>query len=932
MSVNSLSPKIKEFMINQGFTSLTDIQSKAIPLLLRNKNALLISSTGSGKTEAAVIPAFEKIIQAKSINKKGIIVLYITPLRALNRDILKRIVLWGEKLDLRVSVRHGDTTQSERTKQSKNPPDFLITTPETLQILLTGKKLREHLKNIEMIIVDEIHELVADKRGVQLSVALERVKFLSNFDFQRVGLSATVGSQQIVQDMIKGSSKNVFVIQSEQKKEYDLSIEINPENKTDKNLESKLMVKKNIVSSIRRIKNITHKSTSILTFVNTRQTAEVLSSRLLLFDKSPLYGVHHSSLSKNARIDVENKFKGSEIKNLICTSSMELGIDIGSVDKVIQFNSPRQASKLIQRIGRAGHSIHKKSKGIILCQDSNEALESAVLSKNMHLHKLESIDFYRNAYDVLANQIVGFLIEYKSTDINLLFKTFKSAYYYNDLSFDDLSNVINILVMLGIVWTDKNTIGLKKRSWTFFYNHLSMIPDQKVYNIKNVASKADIGFLDQKFVLEHFYEGSSFVMRGKTWKVITIDENAVFVEPLSRSVGDIPKWEGDLIPVTSEVAQDVGDLRKQLFSLSAEDALNLLINEYNVDKISAKTIIKDTKSNAFVFDSSTLLIEMGKNNIVINSFFGSKINEGFGLLLSSFLSFYLKEKIDVKTDPYRIWLMNTSNITENLISTIFQHLESEKVESHLKTVLFSSFLFKWHFLNVGKRFGIFGKNFQYSSANFTRILEIYKDSLVAKETYNEIFHEKIDVNGIKNIIEGLGSNRYNLKIKEVAKFTPFANSIIDRYNKKDYLKKDSIIEILSLFKNRIENTRIKLHCMACNQWNTTFLIKNLPKELICLNCNSKLFTIVYKDDESLLRKNTSNKRLTADEKKRIKELTTISNLILSHGKHACMALAAHGVGPRTAAKILFHPYESTEAFLSALIEAEKQFLRTRQYW
>ena len=371
---DELEPEIRKALAALKIRAPSEAQKQVIPHLLKKEQVLLIAPTGIGKTEAAMLPILDDILKARpdfdeSLDSKpdiertqdsvpaGFYVLYITPLRALNRDMMRRLEWFGKKLGITVGVRHGDTTQYERTKQSKNPPQILITTPETFQIMFTGKNLIGHLKNVRWVVIDEIHEMAQDERGAQLSVGLERLAEIVKRKFIRVGLSATVGSPDEVARFLKGGSSDMKIVNVSREKKMKLTITCPRPNREDIKLSDALRTDPESSARLRRCRELIEKNTSTLIFVNTRNTAEILAARFHLMDEDFPIGVHHGSLSKHIRVQMEEDFKAGLINSLICTSSLELGIDIGAADFTIQYNSPRQASRLIQRIGRAGHTI-----------------------------------------------------------------------------------------------------------------------------------------------------------------------------------------------------------------------------------------------------------------------------------------------------------------------------------------------------------------------------------------------------------------------------------------------------------------------------------------------------------------------------------------------------------------------------------------------
>jgi ATP-dependent Lhr-like helicase len=339
--MNSDALTLESFKRN-GFDTLTEIQKKAFPVVNRRGNCLLVAPTGSGKTEAAVIPVFSLMSQADS-STGSIRAIYVTPLRALNNDVFRRIINYAKKMKLDVQIRHGDTTTSARRKLVTNPPDILITTPESLGVILTNKNLLHSLKELEWIVIDEVHELISNERGAHLALSLERLQANSNRKVIRIGLSATISNLEDAARFISGVGRKCAILVDKTIRDYDVDIEYVGGS----------------VSNIARyiLKYIkSHKiSGSVLLFTNTRDEAEYIGSVLRNLDEMST-DVHHGSLSREMREDTEIRLRSGMSGIVVCTSSLELGLDIGSVELVIHDGSPKQVSKLIQRIGRSRHN------------------------------------------------------------------------------------------------------------------------------------------------------------------------------------------------------------------------------------------------------------------------------------------------------------------------------------------------------------------------------------------------------------------------------------------------------------------------------------------------------------------------------------------------------------------------------------------------
>src|SRR6266852_681765 len=393
----------------KGFKKPTEAQAKAIPPILEGKNVLLISPTASGKTEAAMLPILTRLM-ADPEKAPGVKVLYITPLRALNRDLLDRLQWWGNKIDLKVAVRHGDTDVRERSFQAKSPPDMLITTPETLQAILPGRVMRRHLRAIRFLVIDEVHELAEDKRGSQLSLGIERLRWVAQRDFQMVGLSATIGSPEKVGKFLVGNNRPVEVIHVPVARKMRLQILFPEPKPSDHQLAGKIFTHPEVAARLRVMKEMIKNHKSVILFTNTSSIAEVLASRFKVWDIDFPISIHHGSLAKPSRITAERGLKAGELRGLVATSSLELGIDVGRIDYVIQYMSPHQVTRLIQRVGRSGHSVGKMADGIIITMDSDDTLEAMVVARRARDESLEDVTVPEKPLDVLCHQIAGLLI------------------------------------------------------------------------------------------------------------------------------------------------------------------------------------------------------------------------------------------------------------------------------------------------------------------------------------------------------------------------------------------------------------------------------------------------------------------------------------------------------------------------------------------
>ena len=934
---NKLHPKIQEILQSKGIDVPTEPQIKAIGPILEGKNVLLIAPTGLGKTESALLPIFHNFLIEKNSNKKtGISILYITPLRALNRDMLRRTFEWAEKLGFSVAVRHGDTSEKDRARQAKHPPDMLITTPETFQILFTGKRLREHLKKVRYVIIDEIHELASDERGAQLAVGLERLEELRKDcdmpSFQRIGLSATIGDAKEVAKFLGGvensSFRKVEIIEAYTSKDIKIWVEKPKAEKEDQILAKALSIELDSLAALKRCKELIDKHNSTLLFVNTRDTAEILASRYNLLEKDVTIEVHHGSLSKENRMKAEDDFKNGKIKSLICTSSLELGIDIGDTDFVIQYNSPRQVTRLIQRVGRSGHRIGETSEGVIITNNVEDLAESYVISKKALKNELEETKIRMNPLSVLANQIISIAIEYGEIEKKKIFNIVRRAYPFYLLKEDLFDLVVDQLKSQRTIWIDvrdgKTFIIKRQKSRHYFLENVSMIPDEKSFPVIDIATRSKIGELDESFILNYGFEGSKFILRGRPWRIVKREENAILVSP-EKELGAIPSWIGEDIPVPFEVARDVGRLRR----LIEED--NLAKDEVLHDLIS---LIRKQKKNGFKVPTDKLItIETdGKNSMIINACFGSKVNETIGRLLSALLAQQIGESVGISTDPYRIILEPPIYVSPEKIREIFYQIKPESLEYLIRAILKNSTYIRWQLVHTARKFGAITLDFDNRSIGVKKLQFLLENTPIFQETIEKVIWDKMDIENTIKVLKEIQEKKIDIYIQKIspialAGYETFKGLMVPP-------RADSVV--LRALERRLEDNDIILFCVNCKySWYTK--VERLDLQPRCPRCGAiKLVALKEYEKEQL-------KLIREGGSKNIKELRKLyknSSLVLAHGKYAILALMARGIGPEVASRILskYNKYELQKSestrlkFLKDILKAELNYARTRGFW
>jgi len=937
------SKELQEAIKERGFVKPTPIQEKGIPPIIKGKNTLLLAPTGVGKTEAVLLPIFDEFIRERE-KLKPISILYITPLKALNRDILKRILWWAQKLNFDVSVRHGDTSTYERSMQAENPSDMFITTPETLQAMLVGKKMRSHLKNVRWIIVDEIHELVGNKRGVQLSIGLERLKeIIEKKDrIQMIGLSATIGTPEEVANFLT-AGKPCKIVNTYEKGSLEIIVEAPNPLKGDVEESEKIPVPPEIFRRLKRITELIEKNKSVLVFTNTREFSEVLSSRLRMLKPSLPIETHHSSLSKEVRIEAEEKFKQEKIKALICTSSLELGIDIGSINLVLQYMSPRQVSKLIQRVGRAGHKISEVSRGVVIVTDTDDCFEASAIAKLALENKIEETEIYEKALDVLAHQIVGLSLEEYKIPLERAYEIVKKAYPFRNLKKEEFFVVAKMMEKLGYIWVgskfdDYVPLRRRKQAWSYYYQNLSTIPDTKSYKIIDIVSNKPVGTLDEEFVALHGKPGTSFIVKGVPWRIVEVKENSIIVEAEENPEAAIPAWEGELIPIPFEVAQEVGKLRRKIGEMikvgkENDEIAERLLKEYPITKDVALKMIKPIRAQfkyGMIPDHENILIEYWNDYVIIHSLFGSLINETLGRVLAHLLTKKIGS-VGLETDAYRIIIKLPGYQYQDVIET-FKNIDKGGIKEILENALPSNELFEWKFIHVAQRFGMISRNADYGKAYIKKIIDVYNGLPPYTETLNEIFHEKLDIEGSKKILELIKIGEIKIHIKPG----------LSPLGEEGLTKKYEIVapekpteEILKAFEKRLLETKIGLVCVNCGEIVFHSTLENLPEKIKCKKCEAKLVgyaPYIYTTDASkLIKKYLRKERLTQQEEKHLKFVLDSASLILTHGKDALLCLSGIGIGVKTATRILRKGLKG-KALLNEILEAEKQFARTKKFW
>src|SRR5437667_56731 len=606
----------------------------------------------------------------------------------------------GRDLDVKIEVRHGDTPTSARFRQAKSPPDMLITTPETLQSILVGKRMKEHLRAVRWVVVDAVHELATDERGVQLSIALERLLELTGREFQRIGLSATIGEPERIGQFLVGTGRRVSILRSDEERGLQITIgSVSPTGK-DHEEATRLGLPISTVARARKILGLIEAHKSTLVFTNTREHAEALASQLLALGAVGVK-VHHGSLSRELREEAEKEFQAGSLRALICTSSLELGIDIGSVDFIIQYTSPRETTRLVQRIGRSGHTLGGTSRGIILTITPDDILESAVLIQRAKEGRLERPIIHEKALDVLAHQIIGMLMQQRRMTIEEILQLVRRSYPFRDLEIGELEEAIHqldelrLLRKFGDSYSPRNPKALQ-----YYFENLSVIPDVQKYTVFDFFRKRRIGTLDQDFVARRCVAGVEFILHGQTWRVISVDEEKfhVEVEAAPPSLKAIPGWEEDMIPVQMDVASEVGRMRRTLgLANQAEDGME----DAERERVSSTLSLQGKQAK--IPSDKLVLIEGFENSVIIHTCAGNLVNEALANAMAALFGSRFGSNIATQVDQYRFGLIFPRPVSAHMVAEEFRKLTPNDLESMIHETVEASDLFAWKHWHVLRR-------------------------------------------------------------------------------------------------------------------------------------------------------------------------------------------------------------------------------------
>ena len=753
------------------------------------------------------------------------------------------------------------------------------------------------LSDLEWVVIDEVHELLASERGSQLSLSIERLEFNSKYPLTKIGLSATVGNFEEAGKFVVGTKRKCAIIRDKSVRKYDVEIKYVEGTISD--------VAEKIIEYVLEL----DLDSPILLFTNTRGEAEFLAS--ILKEKSSIaIELHHGSLSKEVREETELTLREGKRGIVVCTSSLELGLDIGSVELVIHYGSPRQVSKLIQRIGRSRHNRDASAKGLIITNNSDDEFEARAILERIQEGSIEEQKIHDGSLDVLAHHLVGLSMQSGEITVENAFELVTKAYPFRNLQLEELVEVLDLLDSNYLIFFDrtKMTFWKKGRAFKYYFENLSTIPDILKFKVFDSVGKKIIGSLDQRFVL-----------KGSQWRILNVDEKSftVNVEPFRGGGITVPYWEGESIPIDYNTAQKVGTFRTRVKNGSVK-----LIN---------KTI---EKLNFDIPDEDHIVIESSKSqgSIVIHSCFGTKINSTLSTLLSSMLSSLLGSIVDSRSDGYRIVLSSRSRISEKLCIEVLN--DDYDLYSIVTASLTGTHNVNWRTWCVAKKFGIVGRGAIYERKSARFLYERYSKTPLVHEALRELFHDKYDLKNSETILNKIRENKISVKWLEVDTFSKLAEPILD-HTAKYYAAPANLDKgIIDLVKARLAKTKHRLICARCGKWERVVETNEVKGVLICPYCKARQITATYYSDydlQKIIQKKYVGKKLSSDEKHKFERAWKVSSLIGNFGKTAITVLSGYGVGADTAARILRNMVDD-EYLFKQIYEAERQYVVTRGFW
>ncbi|MGB2712042.1 MAG: DEAD/DEAH box helicase, partial [Conexibacter sp.] len=817
--LSSFAPRTRDWFA-QAFAAPTEAQAQAWPAIATGEHVLISAPTGSGKTLAAFLWALDRLAAepAPAGEQRRTRLVYVSPLKALSYDIERnlRAPLKGIGADIRVALRTGDTPQRERQQMLREPPDVLITTPESLYLMLTSRA-REILAGAQWAILDEIHAVAGTKRGAHLALTLERLDALAERDVQRIGLSATQNPLEEVGRFMVGPQRACRIVDTGVRKPLDLQIHVPVESMVEPDAGVEIdplaggeATRRSIWPAIYpELLKLIQQHRSTILFVNNRRSAERIALRLNELagangEPAEIARAHHGSLAREERLVVEELLKAGEIPCIVATSSLELGIDMGAVDLVLQVESPKSVAAGLQRIGRAGHNVGDTSKGRIFPKFRADLLECAVVAKRMREGAIEPTVVPRNPLDLLAQQIVAMAAAEEELPVDELHARITRTYTYAELSRAQLENVLDMLdgrypssefaeLRPRIVWDRiAGVIRPRQGARGLAVTNAGTIPDRGLYLV-TLPDGRRVGELDEEMVYEA-RPGQTFLLGASSWRIEEIGRDRVIVTPAPGAPGAIPFWKGDGIGRPKELGEAIGAFARW----AVDQPVETLERDYDLDPLAARNLLdflrEQQQATRVIPSDRTIVIErfrdeIGDWRLCILSPYGGRIHAAWGLALSA----RIRDELGLEADA--IWsddgiIVHLPDADEPPGADVAL-IEPDELEDAVVAELSGSALFGARFREnaaralliprayPGKRTPLWQQRLK--SQTLLEVAKRFSDFPIILETYRECLRDVLDLPGLRELLTRLHRRELSLVEVETASASPFASSLLFDY-------------------------------------------------------------------------------------------------------------------------------------------------------
>ena len=839
--LGAFTPQVRDWF-TRAFAAPTEAQAQAWPAIATGEHTLISAPTGSGKTLAAFLWGLDRFVaEPRDPDEKArrTRLVYVSPLKALSYDVDRnlRAPLRGIGADVTVAVRTGDTPQKERASMLRVAPDILITTPESLYLMLTSQA-RRLFEGTEAVILDEIHAVAQTKRGAHLAITLERLAEVADRDVQRIGLSATQNPLEEVGRFMVGPRRQATIVDTGVRKPLDLQIQVPVESMVEPEqtdapaldpLAGGEATRKSIWPAIYpKLLDLVEEHRSTIVFVNNRRGAERLALRLNDLARQRAEGAdpdapfteiaraHHGSLAREEREIIEEQLKAGALPCLVATSSLELGIDMGAVDLVLQVESPKSVTRGLQRIGRAGHGVGEVSKGRVFPKFRADLLETAVVVKRMREGLIEKTVVPRNPLDVLAQQVVAMAAAAGDTQgpsgagtsdavsVDDLYALVTRTHSYAELSRTQLENVLDMLdgrypseefgdLRARIVWDRvAGTLRARKGARALAITNAGTIPDRGLFSV-NLPDGRRVGELDEEMVYEA-RPGQTFLLGASTWRIEDITRDRVVVTPAPGAPGAVPFWRGDSMGRPRELGEAVGAFSRW----AVEQSVETLRAEYDLDELAAKNLLdflrEQQDATRVVPSDRTIVIErfrdeIGDWRVCVLSPYGGRVHAAWGLALSA----RIRDRYGLESDA--IWsddgiIVHLPDADEPPGAEVML-IEPDQLEDLVVGELGGSALFGARFRENAGRALLIPRAYpgrrtplwqqRLKSQTLLEVAKRYAQFPIVLETYRECLRDVLDLPGLEDLLTRLHSRELSVVEVETETASPFASSLLFDY-------------------------------------------------------------------------------------------------------------------------------------------------------